>query len=128
MGWPPVTAVHVAESDQILEMASVGSRQDWLVDWMWDVERERRIKVMLGLGPEQLEGWSCHLISGRLRKEQGFVWRLFDFERIQSVILLDLPEEGMTRSWPCKSRVDENPQAGDHTSRTYTLNSTLSQI
>lgn len=57
---------------------------------------------------------------GRLRKEQGFVWRLFDFERIRFV--------GMTSSWPCKSRVDEKHQAGDHTSRSYMLTGTLSQI
>ena len=91
---PLVIAVHVVESDQVLEMASMGSRQDWLVDWMWDVDRERGIKVIPGLGPELLEGWSCHLMLGRLWKEPGFVWRLFDFERIRFVVPTGPPRGG----------------------------------
>lgn len=56
----------------------MGSRQDWLVDYTWDVERKRGIKVMPGLEPEQLEGWSCHLIAEAV--ERARVCLETDFE------------------------------------------------
>lgn len=69
------------KSDQILEMASVWSRQDWRVDWMGDVGRRRGIKVTPRVEPEKLEAGSCHLMWGRLWMEQGLVWRLSDSEQ-----------------------------------------------
>lgn len=87
MGWPPGIARHVAGSDQILEMARMGSRQNWLVGWIWDVEREGRIKMMPSLGPRELGGWSCHRMLGKSGAESaGLCWETVYFERIQFVV------------------------------------------
>lgn len=48
VGWPQATAVEVVRSDQILEMASMWSGQDWLMDWMRDM-RERGSEATPGL-------------------------------------------------------------------------------
>lgn len=68
---PLVIAVHMVESDQVLEMASMGSRQDWLVDWMWDVDRERGIKDDAGFGARATERMELPSDVGKAKERAG---------------------------------------------------------